>query len=73
MIVEKVEMLSRQAFDLCQGPVGGESIEGLTALEEGFFIAKIAYVRTAARHDDGIWHQVEVAFDEITTRIGQVR
>ena len=65
MIIKKVEMAARQPFDLGQGRVNGLRIEGFTPFKKGFLIAEVTDMGTAARDDNGVGDEVEVALDQI--------
>ena len=65
MVVEKVEVASGESVDFGESVVHGLRVEAATTLEEGFLVAEVADVRTAARDDDGIWDEVEAASDQI--------
>ena len=58
MVVKKVEMSSGQPLDLGQRIVYPLRVEAAPALKERVFIAEVAVLRTAARHHNGIRHQV---------------
>ena len=65
MIVEEVEMASGQPLDLGQRIVDPLGVEAAAALKEGVFVAEVAVLRTSARHDDGVGHEIVAALDEI--------
>src|SRR6516225_10117101 len=65
MIVQEIEMASRQAVDLGQGLVDPLGIETPSALEEGVLVTEVAVLRTSARDDDGVRNQVALALDQI--------
>src|SRR5215469_15565174 len=65
MVVQKVEMAARETFDFGQCVVDALSIEAAPALEKCFFVAEIAHVGTTPRNNDGVWHEVEAALDEV--------
>ncbi len=65
MIVEEVQMTAGQAVDLGERVVDGLRVERLAALEERVLVAEVADVRAAARDDDRVGHEVEVALDQI--------
>ena len=65
VIVEEVEMASRQAVDLGKGRVDRLRVEGTPALEERLLVAEVADVRAAARDDDRVRDEVEMTLDQI--------
>jgi hypothetical protein len=65
MIVEKIEMASRQPVDLRQRIVHPLCVESLPTLKERILVTEVAMLRASARHHDGIRHQIIVAPDEI--------
>jgi hypothetical protein len=65
VIVEEIQMASRQALDLRQRRINGLRIERSSALEERFLVREVADVRAAARDDNRIWHQVQSPLDQI--------
>ena len=67
MVVEKVQMTSRQARDLGERGIDGLGIERPAALEERLLVTEIAHMRTPARHDDGVRNEIERPLDEIPT------
>jgi hypothetical protein len=67
VIVEKVEMATRQALDLGEGIVDALGVEGSAAVEERVLVAEIAVLRAAARHDDRIRHEIRTATNQIAT------
>ena len=58
-------MPSRQSIDLQESLIDPLRVEAASALEERLLVAEIADVRAAARHDDGVRHEVKVALDQI--------
>jgi hypothetical protein len=67
MIVEEVEVTARQALDLGERVVYPLGVEATTALEEGVLVTEIAVLRTSSCDDDGVWHKIVAATDEIAT------
>ena len=65
VIVEEVQMTAGQALDLGERVVHGLRVEGSPAFEERFLVAEVAHVRTAARDDDGVGHEIEPPLDQI--------
>jgi hypothetical protein len=65
MIVQKVEMPPRQTVDLRKRRVHRLCVERAAAFEEGFLVTEVADVRTAARDDDRVRHQIEPPLDQI--------
>jgi hypothetical protein len=65
MIVEEVEMTTGQAVDFGEGIVDALGVEALSALKEGVFVTEVTVLRTSAGDDDGVWHKVVAAVDEI--------
>jgi len=68
VVVEKIEVPSRQQGDLRERPVDRPGIEGRPASEEGGLVAEPAPVRAAARDHDRVGNQVEGAPDEVAPR-----
>ena len=58
-------MAPGQTFDFCERGVDGLGVERASAFEERFLVAEVAHVRAAARHHDGVRHEIEAAFDEV--------
>src|SRR6185312_13672101 len=65
MIVQEIEMSSRKPVDLRQRRIHLLGIEDSAAFEKRILIAKVAMMRTAARHDDRVGNQVPGPFDEV--------
>jgi len=65
VVVEKVEVASRQAIDLGKGVIDLLGIEMPALPEEGPDIAKIAPVGTATRDNDRVGYKVEVTLEEV--------
>src|SRR5205807_6025548 len=66
MIVEKIQMPSRQPRDFCQRVIDKLRIESASALEERVFVTEGAVVRAAARNDDRVRNQVGMSLNQIT-------
>ena len=66
VIVEKVQMPSRQPLDLGQRGVDGLCVERPAALEERLLVAEVAHVGAPSRDDDGVRDEIEMPFDQIT-------
>src|SRR5690606_1919817 len=67
VVVQKVKVAPWQTLNFGQRVVYHLGVEPFAAGEERLFVAEITAVRAAAGDDDGVGHQVEVAFDQITT------
>ena len=65
MVVEEIQVPPGQAFDLGQRRIHGLGVERLAALKECLFVTEIADVRTAARHDNRVGHEIQMAFDQV--------
>ena len=65
MVIEKVEMASRQAVDFGESFVDTLRVETSAALKERVLVAEVAVLRTAARDDDGIGNEIRGATDEV--------
>ena len=65
MVVEKIEMPSRQPRDLGERIVDPLRIEAASAGEERVLVAEVAMLRAAAGHDDEFGHQVVATGDQI--------
>ncbi len=68
VVVQEVEVTTRQSLDLGQGVVERLQVERAAAREERLLVAEVAEVRAAARHDERVGHQVEPALDEVASR-----
>src|SRR5882724_3958925 len=65
MIVKEIEMTSGQPLDLSQRIIHSLCVESSATLKECVFIAEITMLRTSARHDNGIRHQIIRSPNEI--------
>ena len=65
MIVQEVQMTSRQALDLGERGIDGLGIEGPPAFEERLLVTEVAHVRAAPRNHDRVRHQVQVPLDQV--------
>lgn len=67
VVVEEVEVPTGQRFDVGQRVLDALGVEADTVAEESRHVAEVAAVRTAARHRQGVGHQVEVPLDQVTS------
>ena len=67
MVVEEVQVMSRQTLDLGKRRIDGLRIERPPAFEERLLVAEVAHVRAAARDDDGVRDEIQPPFDEIAS------
>src|SRR5438067_328804 len=65
MIVEKIQMPSRQPRNFCQRVIDKLGIKSASALEERVFVTEGAVVRAAARNDDRVRNQVGMSLNQI--------
>jgi hypothetical protein len=65
VVVEKVEVASRQPIDLRQRVVHPLGIERPASVEERVLVAEVAVLRTSARDDDGVRDEVPAANDQV--------
>ena len=73
VVVEEVQMAARQALDLRERGINRLRVEAPSAFEERFLVAEVADMRTAARDDDRVRHQVQVPLDQIAPDRRQAR
>src|SRR5262245_43014283 len=67
VVIQEIKMPSRKTVDLAKRRIHSLGIKRPAAFEKRFLIAKVADVRTSARYDDRVGHEVKMPFDEITT------
>src|ERR1035438_4905987 len=65
MIFKEVEVPARETVDFRQCVVHRLGVEPAATGKEGLLITEIADVRTTSRDHDGVWHQIEMALDQI--------
>ncbi len=65
VVVEKVQVTPGQALDFRKRRIDGLRVKPATALEERVLVAEIADVRTTARDDDRVRHEIPCALDQI--------
>src|SRR5262249_61723341 len=70
MIVEKVEVSSRQPVDLGQRIVDALCVERAAALKERVLVAEVAVLRASARDDDRVRDEVTAAADQMAAGWG---
>src|SRR6185436_15424135 len=66
VIVEEIEVPTRQAIDLAQRIVHGLGVEPPTAGEEGVAITEVAGVRAPAGDHDRVRHEIPLASNQIS-------
>ena len=67
VVVEEIEVAAWQAVYLSQGLIDALHIERLALAIERILIAEVAVMRTAARHDERVGHEVFLALDEVAS------
>jgi hypothetical protein len=65
VVVEEVEMSSREPLDLPERGVHTLGVEAAAPGEEGVLVAEVTVVRTPPRHHDGVGDEVALALDEV--------
>ena len=66
MVIQKVQMSTRQTLDLGQRGIHRLRVETLATGEKRVLVAEVAMVRAAARDHDGVRYQIARALDQIT-------
>src|SRR5207249_421747 len=67
MIVEEVQMTTGQPLDLGQGGIDRLRVKPFAAFEKRLLVAEVTDMRTAARDDNRIRHQIKTTPDEIAS------
>jgi hypothetical protein len=65
VIVQKVEVTSRQPIDLRERVIHALGVERATAFEERILVTEVAVLRTSTRDDDRIRDEVAAPLDQV--------